>query len=60
MGRLSLSVKLLASMYRNQLPPPIYKYLNISVIKSLTVKLLPLDENFYYSNFATYQSNKKQ
>ena len=33
------------------IPLSVYKYLNISAIKSFTVKLLPLNENFICSNF---------
>ena len=35
---------------------PICNILIISVVKSLTVKLLPLVENFFYSNFASVKS----
>lgn len=38
------------------IPLSVYKYLNISAIKSFTVKLLPLNENFICSNFISVKS----
>ena len=45
--------KLLTPLRRINPPPPFCKLLIINEIKSLTVKLLPLVENFFYSNFAS-------
>ncbi len=52
------AVKLMTYPNNNQIPPPIYKWLIISNIKSLTVKLFLLFENFSDSNFATIKTTK--